>query len=151
MQPINAKIIEKDGKIGISVKDQDYFDSQLRMVGIGNNCSVQIDKPVIPGTDRQRKFVHALIGEFYYTGMHSMPEFFRSDPDGFKVYLKELFAKSRDKRTPSSFSKYNKYVRMDFISFIISYIHQSGAYNESKKLQDIIQGAENSGYYGLKG
>lgn len=147
MQPINATIKEIDGRIGIDIKDKAYFENYLRKVGVGNGCSVQIDKPVIPGTQEQNRFMHSLLNEYFKTGMHSLPEVFRSCPDGLKAWYKERFLSSN--KAPSSWSRYNKGQRMAFIDMILSDIKQSEALQESRKLQEIIQGAENAGFYGL--
>ena len=148
MQPINATIKEIDGKIGIDIEDKDYFEAYLRKVGIGEKCSVQIDKPILAGTDEQNRFMHALLGEYFKTGCSSLPEYFRQNPEGLKVYYKEQFAKMI--KCPTSWAKFSKVQRMKFINMILSEVHQSGAFAESKKLQEIVLGAEQSGYYGLK-
>ena len=148
MQPINAIIKETDGKVGIHVDDLRYFESYLRKVGIGERCSVQIDKPVMPGTAEQNRFMHSLLNEYFKTGMHSLPEmYFRQSPDGMKAWYKERFLLTN--KAPSSWAKYNKIQRMSFINMVLSDIMQSEALQESKKLQEIIQGAENNDFYGL--
>jgi len=148
MQPINAVIRLTDKGYHIHVDDKDYFQSQLSKVGDGQRCSVQIDKPVMSGTDEQNRFMHALLNNYFDTGMHDMPEYFRNTHAGFKVFYKEQFA--RFNKVPESWSKYSKAQRMAFIEFIIQDIRQSEAIQESIKLQEIIQGAEKNSYYGLK-
>jgi len=149
MQPVNATIKLTDKGYHIHVDDKDYFQSQLSKVGDGQRCSVQIDKPVMSGTDEQNRFMHALIGEYFKTGMHSLPEqYFRQSPDGMKVWYKERFLLSN--KAPASWARYDKIQRMAFIDMILSDIRQSEAIQESRKLQEIIQGAEKNSYYGLK-
>lgn len=146
MQPLNAKIVEIDGKIGIHVIDLKYFETQLKKVGVGKECSVQIDKPVHPGTFRQNQFLHALLKAYYLTRLHPMPEgFFRPSFLGLKVFYKEMYRRAH--KAPESWSKWNKAQRMGLINLILTDIHESGAYAESKDLQEIIEGAEKNNYY----
>lgn len=147
MQPINAKIIELEGgTLGIKVYDKTYFYGQLRKVGVGKECSVQIDKPVHPGTLKQNQFLHSLLKAYYLTRLHPMPEgFFRPSFLGLKVFYKEMYKKVH--KAPESWAKWNKGQRMGLINLILTDIEESGAYAESKDLQDIVEGAEKNNYY----
>jgi len=110
---------------------------------------LKITKPKTYGTDSQNKAMHALLMEYYSTGMHSVPEGTFND---FKDYMKaqygvfkEINIKGERYKLLKSWSDYNRDERRAFIDKLISEIHQSGAYNESVKIQEIINGMKNNG------
>jgi len=150
MQPINATVLSSSDGFRLKVDNQDYFQTALSKIGEGGRCSVQLDKPVIPGTGEQNRFMHSLMSAFFETGMHSLPEHFPQSMEGLKHYYKGLFAMRNGRKTIKSWAVFTKHERMEFINMVISDIHQSGAYTESAKIQEIIQGAEVAGYWGLR-
>jgi hypothetical protein len=110
----------------------------------GNLVNIKISKPETPGTDRQNKAAHALLTAYYITGLHSMPE---GTPEDFKNYMKcqygvkyEVEIKGQKYTVLKSWADYSREERMTFIDGLISEIHQSGAYAESEKIREIING-----------
>jgi hypothetical protein len=112
----------------------------------GGNISVKIDKPVTPGSNEQNKLMHALMTEFFLTGMHSSPA---KSIDEFKLWLKcqigvcyDYEYQGKMVRVPKSWSLYSKIERMKFIDNLISMVIQSGAVAEDEKIQEILNGLD---------
>jgi hypothetical protein len=111
----------------------------------GGKVHVKIMRPQSEGTDAQNKAMHVLLMEYYATGLHSSPE--GTTLDKFKWMMKIAYGpcyegeiKGKKYTSPKSWSDYTKMERADFIDKLISEIHQSGAFNESSKIREIIDG-----------
>jgi hypothetical protein len=107
--------------------------------------NVKISKPVERGTEQQNRAAHALMSAYYTTGLHSAPGGYTLAE--FKIYMKlqygpvyEIDTPAGECRVPKSWSDYSKDERREFIDGIISEIHQSGAYAESAKIREIVEG-----------
>lgn len=100
-----------------------------------------------PGTENQNRAMHALLTEYYKTGMHSAPEGYTLPM--FKVYMKlqygpdayEMEFKGKSIMVPKSWSNYTKRERMVFIDGLLAEIFQT-VRPLTWKLQEIIQGME---------
>lgn len=128
----------------IHLKDEVLDDLFTRF---GGQVNVKVGKPEAPGTEQQNRAMHALLQEYYITGMHSAPE--GCTFADFKIFMKlehgpswQLDYKGQQVRVPKSWADYTKQERADFITALISEIHQSGAYAESAKIREIISGME---------
>lgn len=110
-------------------------------------CNVKITKPEAKGTAEQNRAMHSLLTEYYKTGFHSAPE--GCTLAEFKIFMKleygpswEIRYNAKNIMVPKSWADYSKEERMHFIDGLISEIHQSGAYNHSEKIRQIIEGME---------
>jgi hypothetical protein len=110
-------------------------------------CNVKISRPESKGTEEQNRAMHSLLTEYYKTGFSSSPE--GCTLAEFKVFMKLQFGPVYDFhvdckniKVPKSWADYSKQERHDFIDGLISEIHQSGAYNHSDKIRQIIEGME---------
>jgi len=119
----------------------------------GGLVAVTIKKPENPGTEAQNRAAHSLMQAYYQTGMHSSPD--GTTFSEFRVRMKceygpvtTVSAKGITYMVPKSWADYTKEQRMGFIDGLISEIHQSGAYTESDKIREIIQGMENNSLFG---
>lgn len=144
-----------DQNIELNQVNVNVFD--IRLIGreiqelfkrYGGVVHIKVTKPQNKGTDAQNKAMHSLLKEYYKTGMHSCPT--PCTRDKFKYYMKRMhgpipffFEIAGNKEVVlKSWADYNKQERSDFIDGLISEIHQSGAYVESEKIQEIIAGME---------
>jgi hypothetical protein len=107
--------------------------------------NVRIDRPAELGTEEQNRAMHALLTAYYLTGLHSAPD--GTTLDVFKIYMKMLYGPCyamdfNNKRViiPKSWADYSKHERSEFVDALISEINQSGAYAESPKIREIIDG-----------
>lgn len=135
-------------KVGIDQYVIRVNDNALtKMVYKYGVVNMKLGPPMKPGTDAQNKAMHSLLTEYYKTGLHSAPE--GSTLTEFKEYMKYLYGISKkividgkDTILLKSWSDYSVRERREFIDGMISEIHQSGAYVESLKIQEIIKGME---------
>ncbi|MCP4988382.1 MAG: hypothetical protein GY928_20720 [Colwellia sp.] len=136
-------------QINLNVFDIRIISSELQELFKKHNgiVHIKISKPMSKGTNKQNKTMHLLLREYYETGMHSAPEGYTLSD--FKLFMKleygpvsYIYHKGKTVEVLKSWSDYNKQERSDFISGLLSEIHQSGAYNESEKIREIIDGME---------
>lgn len=135
-------------KVGIDEYVLRIHDNELsRMCYKYGVVNVKIGPPMKPGTDAQNKAMHSLLTKYYKTGLHSAPE--GTTMTGFKEYMKYLYGISKkividgkDTILLKSWSDYSMRERREFIDGLISEIHQSTAYVESLRIQEIIKGME---------
>lgn len=114
--------------------------------------NVELKKPMSAGTNEQNRAMHALLMAYYMTGKHSAPDGMTFEE--FRVYMKliagpcfQMVIRGKETTIPKSWSDYSKAERCDFIDYLISEIHQSGAFNESEKLREIIKGMEDNSLF----
>jgi hypothetical protein len=112
----------------------------------GQTVLVKITAPATPGTEQQNRAAHALLTEYYRTGMHSAPD--GTTLAEFKTQMKCQYGpvstveyKGSVYMVPKSWSEYSKAERMIFLDGLISEIHQSGA-NVDPRIQEILAGME---------
>jgi hypothetical protein len=108
--------------------------------------NVKISRPSEQGTEEQNRAMHALLAEYYKTGVHSAPE--GSTLADFKNYMKlqygvvqEIEVNGEKYKLLKSWSEYDKMERTAFIDGLISEIEQSGASVEWK-IQEILAGMQ---------
>lgn len=137
-------VLEPEGNGAFSIW---LDDPEVRELFENNNgqVHVRISKPQSPGTENQNRAMHALMAEYYKTGLHSAPE--GCTLDAFKVYLKCLYGpvyeidlEGQPVKVPKSWANYSKQERCYFIDGLISEINQSGAFTESPRIREIIAG-----------
>lgn len=138
----NVQLVPEGKSFSIRISDPDLDGLFSKYGGLVN---IKITKPESPGTEAQNRAMHALMSEYYKTGLHSAPEGYTLD--AFKIYLKCLYGpvydmdlEGRPVKVPKSWSHYSKQERGDFIDGLISEINQSGAFAESARIQEIIAG-----------
>ncbi len=136
-------------KINSSVFDIRIISHELEDIYKNHSgwCNVKITKPEAKGTEAQNRAMHALLTEYYITGFSSAPE--GCTLVEFKIFMKlqygpvyDMHVGVNDYKIPKSWADYSKEERMHFIDGLISEIHQSGAYNHSKRIREIIEGME---------
>jgi hypothetical protein len=108
--------------------------------------NVKISRPVSPGTDEQNRAAHALMQEYFLTGMFSYPAKSLAE---LKIYLKiaygsvyDMIYKGEEIKVPKSWRDFSKQERHNFINGLLAEIHASGAYAESEEIRNIIAGME---------
>ena len=136
---------EYTGKCSLFICETELSDMYAKW---GGEVHVRITKPEDGGTEQQNRAMHALMTEFFLTGLHSAPETVK-DPDQFKLWLKfqigvcyEWEHDGRPCLVPKSWAKYTKRERREFIDALISMVNQSGAFAESEKIRTIIEGMQ---------
>jgi hypothetical protein len=109
---------------------------------------VKIGRPEEQKSEKQNRAAHALMTEFFLTGLHSSPA---KNPEEFKLWLKfqigvcyDYEYEGRPCRVPKSWANYTKRESREFIDALISMVHQSGAYTESERIREIIAGMESN-------
>lgn len=124
-----------------------YSPALTKIMLLYGKVNIKITKPTSPGTEEQNRAMHALLMEYYKTGLHSAPE--GTTLAEFKIFMKieygpcyECEYKGHQIKAPKSWADYSKDERRDFIDGLISEIHQSCAYSESDRIQEIIEGME---------
>lgn len=138
-------------QININVFDIRVVSSELQTLfkQYGGLVHVKVTKPQNKGTEAQNKAMHKLLQLYYKTNMHSCP-IEPCNPDAFKYWMKRTHGPipyfwvldGEKETTLKSWANYTKKERHDFIDGLISEIHQSGAYNESKEIREIIDSME---------
>jgi hypothetical protein len=101
------------------------------------------------GTDEQNRAMHALLNEYYKTGLHSAPDGYTLAE--FKVYMKLQYGPEAYKMefdgheilVPKSWSHYTKNERKEFIDMLLAEILQTVS-PLPKKMQEIIGGMNGS-------
>jgi hypothetical protein len=138
----NATLNKEGRSYFIKLSSPELEELYLKFQGL---VSVKIGKPDKPGTNEQNRAMHSLLSAYYTTGMHSAPEGYTLSQ--FKVFMKlqygpvyEMEHKGQLIKIPKSWSDYSKQERVEFIDGLISEINQSGAYAESEKIREIIEG-----------
>jgi len=140
-----AQIGEKTFSIETTLEEAEKLSGLIKKYGCV--LHVKIAKPISPGTEAQNNAMHALLTEYYKTGMHNSPE--GTTLAEFKNIMKAQYGpqiiidhKGEKYKILKSWADYTKQERTDFIEGLLSEIHQSGAYTESIKIQEIILGME---------
>lgn len=140
----NVKLIKLDSGYSVHVGGADIDKLYEKFEG---KVHCEIKKPMVAGTEEQNRFMHSLLLEYYKTGMSSAPDGMKFDE--FKIYMKliagpcyNMVIRGKETTIPKSWADYSKLERSEFIEYLLSEIHQSGAYTESEKIREIIKGAE---------
>ena len=100
-----------------------------------------------PGTEQQNRAAHALMKEYYISGMHSAPDNYTLEM--FKVYLKCLYGppeytievKGKTKSVLKSWRNYTTKERGEFIDGLLAEMRQACT-PLTKKMEKIIGGME---------
>ena len=109
--------------------------------------TIRISAPIESGTERQNKAAHSLLAAYFASGLHSSSA---RNVEEFKLWSKWNWGPcyiwdmpdGKQQRIPISWAQYSKQERCDFLDCLVSDCKQSGAYDEDKKVREIIDGMQ---------